>query len=80
MTGVVGKGQYFKENSSLQQNSFLHNQIFSCTILSIQYTSKSKEKRVFNFLKNDEKIKAYSRQLVQLSIWGGGLGISDLNT
>ena len=48
-------------------------------ILSSQITSKIKERRILNFIKNDEKIKA-ARHLVQLYIWRGGLGILHMNT
>ena len=57
MTGVVGKGQYFKENSSLQQNSFLHNQIFSCTKYQSKTPPKVKRKEFLISSRMTKKLK-----------------------
>ena len=48
--------QYSKENLSWEQNSSLYNQIYTWYYQSKIYNSKRKERRIFNFLKNDKKI------------------------
>ena len=69
------KGKIIIINQILLSKLWFIDQIYTIP----KYLKKKIEKRIYDFLWNGKQIRPH-RQLAQLSIWRGGLGILDIDT